>query len=103
MSKNNPCNANAGRRRKIRARIAARREPCALCGQPIDYTLPAGHPDAFEVDEIVSRWKGGDPLDMGNCQPTHRHCNQEKYQRERAAAKLGRATPPEPPKASREW
>lgn len=103
MSKNNPCNANAGRRRKIRARIAARGEPCAICGRAIDYSLPAGDDWAFEVDEIVSRWRGGDPLDIHNCQPVHRVCNRMKYQRERAEEQRKRHAPPKPPKASRKW
>ena len=103
VSKHNPCNANASRRRKIRARIAARGEPCAICGMPIDYSLPAGDDWAFEVDEIVSRWKGGNPLDISNCQPVHRACNRIKYQRERAEAEQKRNTPPIPPKASRRW
>lgn len=103
MSKNNPCNANASRRRKIRARIAARGEPCAICGRPIDYSLPAGNDWSFEVDEIVSRWRGGDPLDIDNCQPVHRVCNRIKYQQERTEAEQKRHTPPIPPKASRSW
>lgn len=103
MSKNNPCNANASRRRKIRQRIKARREPCAICGKPIDYDLPAGDDWAFEVDEIVSRWKGGDPLDIHNCQPVHRCCNRIKYQQERAEAEQRKTVPPKPPKASRSW
>ena len=43
-----------------------------------DYSLPAGHPMSFEVDEIVPVSKGGDPLDFENTQPTHRVCNQRK-------------------------
>lgn len=43
-----------------------------------DYSLPAGHPMSFEVDEIVPVSKGGDPLDFDNTQPTHRVCNQRK-------------------------
>lgn len=103
MSKRNPCNANANGRRKIRARIKAMGLPCQICGQPIDYNLPAGHDWAFEVDEIVSRWRGGDPLDMSNCQPVHRICNRNKYQRERAEEEQRKNTPPIPPKASRDW
>ena len=53
-------------------------EPCALCGKAIDYSLPAGHPMSFEVDEIVPVSKGGDPLDFSNTQPAHRVCNQRK-------------------------
>lgn len=102
-SKSNPCNANAHRRRKIRQRIRAMGLPCQICGAPIDYDLPAGDDWSFEVDEIVSRWKGGNPLDLGNCQPVHRICNRLKYQRERAEHDERGTTPPIPPKASRGW
>ena len=74
----NPRRANVALRNKIRARIKARGLPCALCGAPIDYSLPAGDPWSFEVDEIVPVSKGGDPLDIANCQPAHRICNQRK-------------------------
>lgn len=87
----------------LRKRIAAKQESCAWCGKPIDYTLPAGHPDAFELDEIVSRWKGGSPIDPKNVQPMHRHCNQEKYQQERAAQEAKKQEAPSLPKASRAW
>lgn len=54
-----------------------------------DYSLPAGHPMSFEVDEIVpvSRyWEGGYAsaeqcaLDFGNTRPAHRRriCNQRR-------------------------
>ena len=76
--KRNPRYSNGARRRAIRERWKAIGAPCSLCGKPIDYALPAGHPMAFEVDEIVPVSKGGDPLDFENTQPTHRVCNQRK-------------------------
>ena len=76
--KRNPRYSNGARRRAIRARWRAMGEPCRLCGRPIDYSLPAGHPMSFEVDEIVPVSKGGDPLDFDNTQPSHRICNQRK-------------------------
>lgn len=103
MRHNNPCNAHASRRRKLRARVRARGEPCAICGRPIDYDLPAGDDWAYELDEILSRWRGGDPLDASNVQPVHRVCNRLKYQRERAEIDQGQENPPDPPKASRSW
>lgn len=99
MSKSNPRYSNGSRRRAIRARWRAIGAPCALCGHAIDYTLPAGHPMSFEVDEIVPVSKGGDPLDFDNTQPAHRVCNQRK----------GNGTPRngKPPKrglpTSRDW
>ena len=77
-SRANPRYSNGARRRAIRSRWAGIGAPCALCGREIDYSLPAGHPMSFEVDEIVPVSKGGDPLDFGNTQPAHRICNQRK-------------------------
>lgn len=62
-------------------------EPCAICGQPIDYSLDwwedprdgrrKRHPYSFEADHIVPLAEGG--LDeFENLQPVHRHCNQIK-------------------------
>ena len=99
----NPRRKNGYRRNIIRQRIKARGEPCAICGRPIDYSLPPNDDWSFEVDEIISVWRGGDPLDLSNCQPVHRICNRIKYQRERAEAENRKATPPTPPKASRRW
>lgn len=83
----NPRYANGARRRAIRARWKAIGAPCALCGKAIDYSLPAGHPMSFEVDEKVpvSRWREAGyaspahcALDFENTQPAHRVCNQRK-------------------------
>lgn len=87
--KRNPRYSNGARRRAIRERLKAIGAPCSLCGKPIDYALPAGHPMAFEVDEIVpvSRyWEGGYAsaeqcaLDFRNTRPAHRRriCNQRR-------------------------
>lgn len=65
-----------------------------------DYSLPAGHPMSFEVDEIVPVSKGGDPLDFDNTQPTHRVCNQRKGDGRRRYA-CGRKSAGLP--TSREW
>lgn len=72
--------------------------PCALCGQPIDLSLPQFYIDptdgkrkrapwSFEVDEIVPISLGGLPYG-DNCQPAHRLCNQRagnKTRRQKAA------------------
>lgn len=76
--KSNPRRANGTRRNRIRDRWRAIGAPCALCGLEIDYSLPAGDPMSFEVDEIVPVSRGGDPLDFDNTQPAHRICNQKK-------------------------
>lgn len=77
----NPRRANGHRRTRLRRVVAARGEPCAICGQPIDYSLPPGDPMSFELDEIVPVSRGGDPLDIRNVQPTHRICNERKGNR----------------------
>lgn len=70
--------ANGSRRRRLRARLKAQGLPCAICGGPIDYDLPAGDPMSFEVDEIIPVSLGGSPTDPDNVQPAHRICNQRK-------------------------
>lgn len=57
------------------------RLPCAICGAPIDYSLPARHPLSFEVDEIVPVSLGGSELEWSNLQPAHRICNERKGNR----------------------
>lgn len=98
--KRNPRYSNGARRRAIRERWKAIGAPCSLCGKPIDYALPAGHPMSFEVDEIVPVSRGGDPLDFDNTQPTHRVCNQRKGDGRRRYA-CGRKSAGLP--TSREW
>ena len=87
MSKSNPRYKNGHRRREIRRRWRSIGAPCAICGMPIDYSLPAGDPMAFEVDEIVpvSRYRDGGyatpeqcALDFDNTRPVHRSCNQRR-------------------------
>lgn len=74
--KNNVRRSNSSRRNAVRLRVKSWRRACALCGEPIDYSLPAGHPLSFEVDEIVPVSKGGSPFAISNCQPAHRICNE---------------------------
>lgn len=69
---------NGTRRRKLRARLKAQGNPCAICGQPIDYSLPSGDPLSFEVDEIIPVSLSGNELDINNVQAAHRICNQRK-------------------------
>lgn len=74
----NPRKTNGAARRKLRAAVRAEGLPCALCGMPIDYSLPAGDPMSYELDEIVPVSKGGSPYERANVQPAHRICNQRK-------------------------
>ena len=82
--------SNGNARRKLRARLRAEGRGCWICrafgrDDRIDYDLPAGHPGAFEVDELipVSRYlEAGYPskqacaLDYNNVDATHRACNE---------------------------
>ena len=74
---------NGNRRRKLRARLKALGNPCAICGMPIDYSLSAGDPMSFEVDEIIPVSLGGDELDWNNLQAVHRICNEKKRKQDR--------------------
>lgn len=107
VAKANPRRSNGARRTKLRNRMRAKGLPCALCGQPIDYSLPAGDPMSFELDEVlpVSRWQEGGyespeqcALDPANHQPAHRICNQRKGDG-RQASHVSRLPLP----ASRDW
>lgn len=75
---NNPRRANGHRRTQLRRRVLAHYTHCALCGLPVDKTLPPNDPGAPEVDEIIPVSLGGDPLKWSNCQLAHRLCNQRK-------------------------
>lgn len=98
----NPRRTNGSRRTKLRKAVGSLGLPCALCGQPIDYSLPPGHPMSYELDEIVPVSKGGDPYDPDNVQPAHRVCNQRKGNRTTRA--LGASQrPPGRLRTSREW
>ena len=96
----NPRYKNGNARRKLRAWLKAQERPCAICGQPIDYSLPAKHPMSFEVDEIVPVSKGGNPYRRDNVQAAHRICNQRRGNKplQKTPARVPIAAPlPQPP------
>lgn len=67
-------------RDRMRARIAQRvraGEPCALCGQPIDLSVPWPEPQCFVVDHVVATNRGGAD-DYDNANPAHNACNRAK-------------------------
>lgn len=81
VRRSDPRTRNGSARRKVRARLRARHDPCWICqafgrSGEIDYSLPAGHPYSFEVDEIVPVSLGGSPYDMENVAASHRCCNE---------------------------
>ncbi len=71
-------------RDKLRQQMKRQGLPCHLCGQPIDYSLPAGHPWSFEMDELVPvsrlpmEQRKAAACDPSNVAPAHRCCNQRK-------------------------
>ena len=72
--------------RAARARLRARRLPCAVCGMPIDYAAPANHPLSFTADHVDPLASGGQLL--GPLRPAHRSCNSSlggKLRADRAA------------------
>ena len=85
---NNPRQSNGNLRRKNRARIKARGEPCYLCGRPIDYSRnDTTDPYSWVIDEVipVSRWREFGYLspravaeDFSNLRAAHRICNARK-------------------------
>jgi len=74
----NPRVQNGHRRRQLRAQVLAEEDVCWLCGNPVNKDLPAGHPMAAEVDEIIPVSRGGNPYDRSNCRLAHRLHNQQR-------------------------
>lgn len=68
---------NTTTRDRHRNVIARGKPPCALCGQPIDYTLPHLDPMAYVVDHKIPLHRGG-PDTLDNKQAAHRSCNRTK-------------------------
>ena len=77
--------ANGHARREVRAWLKDQCLPCHICGRPIDYSLPAGDPMSFEVDEIVPVSRGGSPIDRANVAPAHRICKERRGNKSLAA------------------
>lgn len=68
---------NTAQRDRDRASIRRGHPACALCGEPIDYSLRYPHPRSFVVDHKTPLIAGG--LDhLSNKQPAHRDCNRDK-------------------------
>ena len=62
-------------KRKCKANSA----PCWLCGKTIDYSLPAEHPDTFNLDHAIPRVERPDLAeDPNNFRASHRICNERR-------------------------
>ena len=121
MPSTNPRYLNPTLRNKTRSLIISRvqaGEPCALCGQAIDLSLPQTYIDprdgkrkrapwSLEVDEIIPISRGGLPYG-DNCQPVHRLCNQRAGNKKsnkqiNTAANTGRKFVDRQIETSRDW
>ena len=91
--------------RKVKANGRRRNTPCFICSQPIDYSLPAGHPMSFEVDEIRPASRGGSVIDPANVAPAHRICNERRGNKSVADMKASAGPRPRDVgcKTSRRW
>lgn len=101
MSASNPRQRNGNRRRKLRRRVLAAYDVCAICGRWVDKSLPQNDPGAPEVDEIIPVSLGGDPLAWRNVQLAHRICNIRKGNK--VGEQPVEQRPVLQPKASRQW
>lgn len=63
---------------KNRKIILATQNICAICGKPVDMSLPYGDPMAPCVDHIIPIAKGGHPSALENLQLAHWSCNRQK-------------------------
>lgn len=96
-----PRKTHPAMRRAIRAKVLAGSDHCAICGKPVDKSLPAHHPLAPEVDEIIPVSRGGSPYDIDNVQLVHAKCNQRKGNRMDGDTDLQKVDNPIP--QSRAW
>lgn len=63
-------------RSEFRTRCQQQGAHCHLCGQPIDYTLPREHPDAFQLDHFHPVKTHPELVDdIANFRPSHGSCN----------------------------
>jgi 5-methylcytosine-specific restriction endonuclease McrA len=71
---------NDANRKRMRARIAATRAACHICGGAIDYTLSRDEPRSFVIDHVVPLHRGGAD-ELSNVKAAHRACNSTKRAR----------------------
>lgn len=70
---------NGNDRRRVSGHVKARREPCCICSEPIDYTLRWPNPRSFSVQHVISRSvKPSLMFDVTNCKAAHLDCNQSQ-------------------------
>jgi len=60
--------------------IFATQNVCAICGKPVDFSIPYPDPMCATVDHIIPIAMGGHPSDLDNLQLAHFKCNRLKGQ-----------------------
>ena len=67
---------NTANYQRLVTSLRARRLPCWLCGQPIDYEAPFDDPNAFTADHVQPLSLHPDLAeDPTNLRAAHRRCN----------------------------
>ena len=98
---------NTYRWQQLRATLitaaADRHDPCAICGQPIDYTAPGTTPQGATIDHTTPRALGGDPWDPTGLRVTHHRCNTLRGARLGNQRSRRRHQPAPTPTPSRNW
>lgn len=75
-----PVKRSSSRRDRYRVAIRKTNAACHICGEPIDYTLPATEPRSFVIDHVVPLAKGGADV-LTNVRAAHKDCNNKKRAR----------------------
>lgn len=92
------------KRERLKRRLAMVERDCWLCLEPLDFSLPCGHPRSVEIDEEIPFSKGGNPLDYKGTHLVHRECNLKKGSRVLRMGALARGGGhPGKPTPSRKW
>jgi 5-methylcytosine-specific restriction endonuclease McrA len=86
------------RRNRFRRILAKDGAPCHLCGGAIDYEIDDHlSPLAFQADHVIPLSKGGRDV-LENLAPSHRGCNQRRYNKPLPDQVLMQEPQPAPPK-----
>lgn len=82
LRKGKPARIDHGQLRQVyernRKRIFATQSVCAICGQPVDFSLKYPDPMSATCDHIIPIALGGDPIALDNLQLAHAACNMKK-------------------------
>ena len=75
--------------------LRAKRLPCWICGQPIDYAAHWKDGRSFTADHVQPMARGGKLY--GELRPAHRACNSSRGAGRAVAAPAAHAVPVSPP------